>query len=412
MDEELGPISDMRITADAGLTGLVGAAGSAAPNQQVDRQAATSQTNIGAQNTSPNSGMASPQPPAAPAATSPKVGEAQMGYIDPFGPGGVSRAPSAAAPSPFDPQPSVLASPLIPAQPLPPGAPAALAGAMGAPSTPSPELSTGQDSHTESRDGIPSIEVKIPPAKPASPKVKEDKGRFGPNPLKPTTHAAIAEFVDLWHSPSVTVPQLAERYHCTENTIRAWRDEFGLPSRPKSKAAALEAGKIMGMALSGRPVDPALDAAVVGNPNVKAPAGPLDDPEIVALLADITTESRMITTHSDLTPLQRKLAKLNVMATSKAPLQSWASVVSHSDAMSRAVLNMRRVEAEIPRGDADPIQLRKEAAGQMMRELRSVLTPEEQQTLATIVKAGADRLIAKGASADSITAGDEGTDEQ
>jgi hypothetical protein len=95
--------------------------------------------------------------------------------------------------------------------------------------------------------------------------------------------------------------------------------------------------------------------------------------------------------------------RLSVIAASKLPVTSWTGLTVIIESLHRTILNARRIEADIPRGDTDPIQLRKEAAGQMMREMRSVLSPEEQAALATLVKAAADRLMARGAVAEVLT---------
>ena len=63
------------------------------------------------------------------------------------------------------------------------------------------------------------------------------------------------------------------------------------------------------------------------------------------------------------------------------------------ESLSRAMLWARKTEASLPKTAADPIALRREAAAQMMRELRSVLNVDEQATLARVMKIGADRLV-------------------
>ena len=255
---------------------------------------------------------------------------------------------------------------------------------------------TGPDGLSAPQTTTPSGRVDVQPKKPPV----SNPNKSNPHPLKPKTNAQLAEFVALWNDPEFTVGQIARRYQSSEATVRRWRLEYGLPERNVAIKDSQAAEGIMALLKHQVPGGPAAkDAEVVGTPPNAKIVGPLEDKEITDLLADIRSEARIMSPHSDLTPIQRKLAKLNVLVATKRPMHSWASISDAADGLARALLHTRRVEAEIPRGDADPIMLRKEAATQMMRELRSVLTPEEQATLATIVKAGADRLIAKGGGA-------------
>ncbi|HWZ29187.1 MAG TPA: hypothetical protein VNX15_11520, partial [Gemmatimonadales bacterium] len=341
------------------------------------------------------------------------------------GPGGVCASPVAAGPADAAPAPNVLqslASPAVPDQPLPPGAPASLGEAMrsdvSAPvrssmAGPPPELST------------PSTGLSA--GSPITPKPQGGSERAGAtekrpgraHPMKPVTAGQIAEFCALWNDAAYSNAQIARRYRCGERTILDWRRDFGLPTRPEALKTAAKANSILGAAAAV--VDAASDAARITTAMAKAPVegqvvgtprdpdlmDPMKDKEIIDAMNDLRSEARIMSAHSDLTVLQRKLSRLSVLVATKAPLRSWDSLQITIDCLARGMLRARQVEAMIPRGEHDPVQLRKEAAGQLMKELQSVMTPEEQAMLARLVKSGADRLMAKGGSAESIVAGVE-----
>lgn len=243
---------------------------------------------------------------------------------------------------------------------------------------------------------------------PQGPAVDRPTGK--PHPFKPTTQAQIAEFATLWHDPAHTNEMICARYRCGDRTVQRWRQEFGLMPRDQAVKAGMRAGSIMDAAQGvvdrvnetsalARTMN---QAAVSGQliPGVSADRlDPFKDPEIVEAMNAILAEARVMTGHSDLQVLQRRLARLAVLATAKVPVRTWDSLATVVESLSRTVLYMRRVEAEVPSTSADPVLLRKEAAGQMMREMKSVLAPSEQAELARLVKMAADRLMAKGAQA-------------
>lgn len=371
--------------------------------------------------------------------SSPTTDLTNLDYNGAKGPGGVcvgSAAEPATAPASHPDAVSPFPAPLIPDQPLPPGAPAGLAEAMIPVmppsvrvatdlSTPSTDLSTGvphepsagahaeQPLHTSPDTGF--ID--------GNGRNADDRKKHGrPHPNKPCTPAQIAEFAQLWYDAAYTKEQIARRYKTVERTLTRWRIEFGLPERDNALKHAGHADSITGAAsamINGlTQATTTLNAMTAGS---WAPAGstvtgqvvpakfdPLQDKEIAGLLADVQTEARMITAHSDLQTIQRKLMKLAVLSATKVPVRTWEGLAIVVEALQRSILNARRIEADIPNGGADPVLLRKEAAGQMMRELKSVLTPAEQVSLANLVKAGADRLMARGGDSATITAGVEG----
>lgn len=365
----------------------------------------------------------------------------QLDQNGPNGPGGVCASP------PVDPHAvtAPLPPPLpVPDQPLPPGAPAGLAAAMSTMtlepiglSTPSTGLSTPPSSFP----GIQGSSSPTPAAPPPPPVTSQASPQSGEgvsdpmaklrrpgraHPYKPLTPMAIAEFAGMWHNAAYTITQIAKRYRCGERTVQDWRVEFGLPSRPEALkdqatvnglagaaagmvAAGTEAARITA-AMAAAPGGPAVEGQVFGHPNLTAKQmDPLQDEVIAAALREIQSEAMIMTAHSDLKVLHRKLSRLAVLVATRAPRHTWDSLLFTVESLARAALRARQVEAMIPEGENDPVQLRKEAAGQMMQELKSVLTPEEQQVLAKVMKVGVDRLMAKGGDAASVTAGIEAT---
>lgn len=359
------------------------------------------------------------------------------------GPGGQSEVCASAPVDPFAPAPTtptrpepgqpaeqaVAAAPLIPAQPLPPGAPAALSEAL---STGSTGLSTQQHCEPESRarevlntthstaspsaglaEGAPgSTPASLAPTPLPRPKqvpASKTPGVALPHFNQPQTPQQVSAFADMWHDSALKVEQIARHYEASRHTITAWAKKFGLPDR----IHAMEIGdRARRLAASGaEPLSGPGAARIVGDaadlvaPAFSAVAGrlvdpkswdPLSDPEIKASLDDLRGEALIMTAHSDLTTVQRKLARLSLLVATKAPTASWVSFQNVVEGLSRALLNARRIEAKIPRGQVDASTLRREAAASLMKEMKSVLGPEEQAALATLVKAAAERLMARG----------------
>lgn len=376
--------------------------------------------------------------------------DAQVGYNRDNGAGGVSAAPEAA---PRTSQPSSqpdLTSPLptglIPDQPLAPGAPPSLAAAMGAGlsplSTPSTGLSTVEphEPKARARDGNDichsptspaaglvvgdKIATEAPPQRlaplPDLGLSAEDKKKFGhAHPYKPSTPDQVASFGQMWFDSAYTNDQIARHYRTTERTVVRWRTEFGMPPRPEALKQAAAATKIVDSAESvvkGLGRSQAISHVVATQVKSQAQAAPVDpvrfdplmDSEVVQALENIRAEARIMTAHSDLQPLQRKLMRLSVLAATKMPTMSWSGLTVMIESLQRTILNSRRIEADIPTGGADPVVLRKEAASALFKEMKSVLTADEQETLARVVKLAADRLMARGASADTLVTEAEG----
>lgn len=171
---------------------------------------------------------------------------------------------------------------------------------------------------------------------------------------------------------------LGRIYNVHSRTVQKWSEALSLG--PRSAPAGT----------SAPPPDASATASTTG---WTGDLNPLADHEIRQALDDIQRVALDMTAHSDLTGLQRKLARLSILVAAKAPIYSWPGLRDAIEGLSRAMLHARRVEARLPETGADPVVLRKEAASQMMRELKSVLNPEEQAVLARVMKAGVDRLM-------------------
>lgn len=259
-----------------------------------------------------------------------------------------------------------------------------------------------------------------------------------PHPWKPVTPDQIKEFADLWHSPDVTITKIAAKYRASERTIQKWRTEYGF--RKKDLATKLGAEALAVADGAQAIVEDMSDTAKIGQACLGAQAreiaaraqaiedgkmpvvngvildprtfknwNPLTDEEVSKLLAEIGEEARAVTGHSDLSGLQRKLSRLSVIVATKMPVQTWETLQSMLEALSRNILWARKVEADMPPSPHDPILLRQEAGRQMMKELKSVLSAEDQAALAIIMKRGADKLLkakaANGHGTDIVTRG-------
>lgn len=209
-----------------------------------------------------------------------------------------------------------------------------------------------------------------------------------PHPLKPHTPAQKARFAAIWGNLDTPVTEIAARYRASERTVQNWRVELSLPPRDQLLAQRRQrpgaAGAAGTLAAPGEPLPADQDRAF----------DPLADAEIAAMLAEVLDEARKIGPASDLTPLNRKLLRLSVLVVAKNPMQTWDGLGERLAALNRAVLSMRRAEAKMPAPKVDQTQLRRDAASQLMRELKSVLSPQEQSELARLVKLGAARLMA------------------
>ena len=217
------------------------------------------------------------------------------------------------------------------------------------------------------------------------------------NPYRPQTSDDIAIFARLWHDPAYTLAMIGRRYRCNPRTIQKWAASFALGPRDGTEtshtldgssgevAAAIDQAMFQALPGPPRPVDQEAQNDVRFNP--------LADSEIRVALEDLQREALNMTTHSDLAPVQRKLARLSLLLASKAPRHSWPSLQDAMETLGRVFLQARKVEAQLPVTGADPVVLRKEAAAQLFKELKNVLNAEEQVELGRLVKLGADRMM-------------------
>jgi len=215
------------------------------------------------------------------------------------------------------------------------------------------------------------------------------------SPYRPQTPEQKAEFEKLWLDRTYTLEDIGRLYGgVNKRTVEKWATAFRLPPRDMlSKGATRTATSVL---KETEAVAEAMTRARATAPAFDDPqSNPLADPEIAQALAEIEAEALAISPHSNLTSLQRKLSRLAVLIATKAPIRSWPSLQVSIESLSRAMLHARKVEAELPPTGADHALLRKEAAAQMMKELKSVLSVDEQAELARLVKVGADRLMAR-----------------
>ena len=222
------------------------------------------------------------------------------------------------------------------------------------------------------------------------------------NPYRPETPEQIASFAHMWHDPAYTLAMMSRRYGgCHPRTIQKWATAFDFPPRDGGQGAPKPdaVGNTMNAAHGAEAVTRAkAQAAEAPATQARPESGddrwnPLADPEIKSAVDEIKRETLPLSSHSDIQGLQRKLLRLNLLVATKTPMRSWESLKITAEGLTRLLLNTRRIEAGIPRGDVDQVQLRKDAASAMMHELKSVLSPEEQEVLARVMIAGAERLM-------------------
>ena len=368
-------------------------------------------------------------------------GLGETGFNGPNGPRGVCRAGPVEAGEPSAQTP-VTAAPVRFSDPFAfvTPQPQKAGPKIGPVAQASPAAPSGQGYVQPSVSSAKPTGPKIGPADPAN--IPCVKLRGMTHPWKPRTPAQIAEFAAHWHNTDLSIPSIAKRYKASTRSIHKWRIEMGLQRRDvlrelgtQAATVAEAAGRVVAdMAESAKVSERMLQAqAVLGielglkaaatsaaaargelvaladgtliDPQVVRNWNPLKDEEIAALVDEVHREARQITQHSDLTALQRKLAKVSILVSTKMPVYTWESLQTILDGLSRTVLWARKVEADIPQSGADPVLLRQEAGRQLFRELRDVLSKEDQEALAVIVKRGADAIMARKATTPAATNG-------
>jgi hypothetical protein len=204
-----------------------------------------------------------------------------------------------------------------------------------------------------------------------------------PHPNKPLTPEQIAAFVKLWHDPSITQEGLAAKYEVAPPTVRAWAKMLGLAGRAKVKDIASSA-KAMAIAEAS-----AMNPQVISQREMNK-YDPKADVEVAKLIAECLDHVRGIGAGTSLTAYRRALMKLEGMVALKTPIASWATLGIMASSLASQALAAERIEAQLPKGDGDKSQLRKDVAHQLMREVAESLPPEKQKMLAALVKEGAE----------------------
>ena len=247
---------------------------------------------------------------------------------------------------------------------------------------------SGQPSGGTDTSGVPTPAPMPNSDWPPGPRTGHRTGRISrrTSPNRPETPEQIAAFAKLWLDRTYTLEEIGRLYGVNKRTLQKWNSWLGLPPRDQPEDHELADEAVIGAITLSREMAPNRSAA-------RELSNPTDDPEIARALEEIKDAARAITLHSDLASIHRKLSQLAVLVAAKAPAQSWVGLQVCIESLMRAILNARKVEARLPFPEADQVQLRKEAAAQLFREMRSVLSDGEQAELARLVKLGADRLM-------------------
>lgn len=210
---------------------------------------------------------------------------------------------------------------------------------------------------------------------------------------KPRTEREIAEFRALWHNENFPVTQLMAKYKASRSTVQRWSRGFGLTDRTALKGMVPSAKAFV------RTMEQAGTAVIEAQQIVDAQAQdgilyPRQDEEIAEGLAELKVLAKRAAKGSpaDLAAFHRQALSLIGLFVAKSPIHTWDGGAAIADTLCRAIAMARKVEAAMPKEAIDPQMLRREAATQMMRELRSVLSPEKQEALAVLIKEGADLI--------------------
>jgi hypothetical protein len=218
--------------------------------------------------------------------------------------------------------------------------------------------------------------------------------------LKPVTPDQITAFVRLWHDPSINSQCIAERYRVTRRTVVTWAQEFGLIERHQAVKIATDMCAVMGdvagagMAMVKSTAAMAAVEAGASRPDIMPPGftsswDPMQNQDVIDSLMECRALAAKITTHSDLTALRRRVLRFQMSVALNNPSFSWQTLGMTMEAMNSILIQTQRIEASLPKGDADNAQVRREVANQMMREIAEVLPEDKQQQLAALVKEGA-----------------------
>ncbi|MFC1678637.1 hypothetical protein ACFL2T_00255 [Elusimicrobiota bacterium] len=188
------------------------------------------------------------------------------------------------------------------------------------------------------------------------------------------------DFIALWHRADLSVVDVAERLGVSPQAANKRARKLGLPKkRRRTGAMRLRAQLIQTAA-------PLADGQAV-------PGAPwLTDPEVAPLCRTYWQTLQDARTAQDLYSLRPLQLRLCAVLAFRYP-QAEALYRDLAD-MAKILLQSQRVEADMPTR-SDPVHLRQEAARQMMIELGSVLTREEQETMSRLIRVGAERMARK-----------------
>lgn len=221
---------------------------------------------------------------------------------------------------------------------------------------------------------------------------------FTTHPRKPRTPHEVSEFEALVRSDILTMEEIGKRYGTSERTIHRWAGEFGVGNIRRRRAGfrgPFRAGARDIARSTVRAVEEIGKLAGLGTPGVRRDvASPTDDADVAGVLDEIRRLSLETRTTADMAKLQVPILRLLCLLTAKAPHHTYWSLFGSAQELFRLILCARKVEGDLPPAH-NPATLRQEAARQLMQELGSVMSHEEQQVFGRMLNVAADRIDAQ-----------------
>lgn len=188
-------------------------------------------------------------------------------------------------------------------------------------------------------------------------------------------------FIELWAQPGLSVAAIAAQLGIGVRAVNKRANGLGLP--PKGQRVG-RLGRLSGQLM--RAV-----GAAGEEPGEEVPPW-MADPELRPLFDELWEGLRMARTAQDLARLRPLQLRIHGMTALRFP---WAlDLLQVLAEATKLVLTTQKVEAELPAAN-DPVVLRQQAAQQLMREIGSVLGPDEQDELARMLRVATDRLMAR-----------------
>ncbi|MFH2203109.1 MAG: hypothetical protein ABIJ96_08355 [Elusimicrobiota bacterium] len=200
---------------------------------------------------------------------------------------------------------------------------------------------------------------------------------------------------------------IAALYGVTTRQIRRWRESLGLTDRNVIRNLEPGAASMVRQAeATGKTVEEIARDAIqrryggeggqgTAGPMPMEAHGPLQNEEIKAAMEVFRQRAAEIDSTSDLYVLQRAALKVYALVVALNPKRTWSGDADAMKAVVKTTAWTRKLEAGLPSGPKDEQALRKEAATQLMRELKEALDPADQEVLAVLVKKGADKIMAQ-----------------